>query len=123
MVTALVAVAAVAVVLAIGGVIGFGWRVGVGIAAGGLVATANLWAFAHIVRGVLGGGKRTRLWGLAGALKFLALACGAYLLLRSGFITGLTLAIGYAALPLGVTLGTLLSPQGDDDEGPSSGPS
>jgi hypothetical protein len=91
-----------------------GWSAALGIAVGGLVATLNLWLFAYIARGVLRGGSSGRLWGVLGGVKFLALLGGAYVLLDRGVIAGLTMAIGYASLPVGVALGGFLAPRADE---------
>ncbi len=109
MMTSLTAVAGVAVVLAVTALSVFGWGPAMGVATGGLLATANLWLIGLVSRGVLAGGKSGRLWGLAGGLKFLALMGVAFGLLQAGMTSGLTLAAGYAALHIGVTIGTLLS--------------
>ena len=95
---------------AIGGGVIDGFRTGIGIGIGGLLATANLWAFAIVVRGVLMGGEAGKRWGMAGGLKFLALLGAAWLVLAAGVSTGLTLALGYGALPLGITIGGLFGP-------------
>lgn len=107
--TSLTAVAGVAVVLALGALGAFGWAVAMGVATGGLLATANLWVIGLVSTNVLAGGRHGRLWGLAGGLKFLVLIGLAFGLMQSGLATGITLAAGYAALPLGVTIGALLS--------------
>lgn len=109
MMASLIAVAAVAVVLSLGALAIFGWEAALGVAAGGLVATSNLWVLAHIARGVLQGGPRQKLWAFAGALKLVALLVGAWLLMRTGLVSGLALAAGYASLPVGVTLGSLFA--------------
>jgi hypothetical protein len=108
MMTSLTAVAAVAVALSLGALGAFGWSSAMGVATGGLLATLNLWLIGLVSRGVLSGGRHGRLWGIAGGLKFLALLGVAFGLLQAGLTTALTLAIGYAALPLGVTVGTVI---------------
>jgi hypothetical protein len=112
MMTSLTAVAAVAVTLSLGALAIFGWSAALGVALGGLVATANLWVLAHIARGVLAEGGRRSLWAIAGAAKLLALLGGAWFLLRSGQVSGVALAAGYAALPAGITLASLTAPRG-----------
>jgi hypothetical protein len=114
MMTAIVAVAAVAVALSLGAIAGFGWRMGASTACGGLVATVNLWAFAHIGRGMLGGEGKRRLWGLLGGLKLVALIVIFFLLMQSGELSGLGMAAGYASLPLGVAIGNFLAPPPSD---------
>lgn len=116
-VTALVAVGAIAVLFALAALIFAGPDAGLGTAVGGLVATLNFWLFAHIGRGVLSGGKRSRLWALVAVVKFLLLFGGAWLLLKSGLTTPLTLALGYGAMPLGITIGLLFG-SGHREEAP-----
>ncbi len=111
MVLSLVAVGVVAAAMALIALAFFNLRAGIGVGIGGLIGLVNLWVFAHIVSGVLAGGQRGKLWGLVGGLKFIALFAAAYLVLKSGWASGLTLAIGYGALPLGITIGALLSPR------------
>jgi hypothetical protein len=89
-----------------------------------LAATANLWMFAHIGRNVLVGGRRKRIWGALGGLKLIALFGGLYLLLDAGITSGITLAIGYAAMPIGIAIGGIVGPRpGDDDPPAVLGPS
>jgi len=122
MLSTIFTVAAIAVVLAVAALVGFGWRTAIGVAAGGIVATANLWIFALVIQGVLSRGRRRRLWGVAGGVKLLALIGGTYLLLRSNYASGITLAIGFGALPLGITIANFLRPREDDlDEPPAEG--
>ncbi len=109
MMTSLTAVAAVGVALSLGALGGFGWGPAMGVATGGLLATVNLWVIGLVSRGALAGGKKGGLWGIAGGLKFLALFGLALALMKSGLASGFTLAIGYASLPLGVTIGMLVS--------------
>jgi hypothetical protein len=107
--TALFAVAATAVVLTFGALVASGARAGLGVAVGGLLAVSNLWLLAQIARGVIRGGKRGRLWAIAGGLKFAALLAIAYLAVRAGLASGITLAIGYASLPVGIVVGNWIS--------------
>ncbi len=96
----------------------FGGGAGLGVALGGMLATVNLWLFAYVVRGVLAGGSRGRLWALVGALKFGALVFGAWLLLKTGHVSAFALAFGYVALPVGITVGAFLRPR-DESEPPT----
>jgi hypothetical protein len=121
MIAAIIGVAAMAVILAIGAVAAVDWRAGVGVAVGGLTATVNLWFFAHIGRNLLAGGRRKRIWGLLAVLKLGALFGGLYVLLVSGVTTGLTLAIGYAAMPFGIVLASVVGPRPGDDDGAHPG--
>ncbi|MBM4375469.1 MAG: ATP synthase subunit I [Deltaproteobacteria bacterium] len=119
-VTSLVAVGAIAVVFAIAALVLGGPESGLGVAVGGLVATLNFWLFAHIGRGVLSGGKRSRAWALVAVAKFLLLFGGAWLLLRAGLTAPLTLALGYGAMPLGITVGMFV--RGGHEESPPPPP-
>jgi len=107
-IVSLVSVGAVGGLMALAALVVLGPASGLGVAVGGLIATLNLWFFAHIGRGVLAGGSRGRLWGLIAATKFIGLFGGAWLLLQADLTQPLTLAIGYAALPLGITIGSFL---------------
>ncbi len=114
--TAIAAVVGAGLVFSLVAVIGFGWSVGLGVAVGALVATVNLWAFAHVGRGVLSGGPRARLWGVLGALKMIGLMGLVYLLLKTGLVPALALVVGYAALPFGASLASFIGPgPGEDD--------
>ena len=114
--TAITVVAAATLVMTLGALAIFGWSEALGVAVGGLLATANLWAFAHVGRGVLAGGRKARVWGLFGALKLLTLMGVVYLLIKSGLVPVLALVVGYAALPLGTAVGNFVGPRpGDDD--------
>lgn len=105
----------VAVALA-GGVIAalafavFDVRTGVGALFGGALATANLWVMARVARAfVLQRG--TTSWTAVAAIKLVALFVGVWLILRSDAVPALALIAGYAALPIGITLGSLFGPK------------
>ncbi len=115
MIAALVAVAGCALLFALGALIWAGPKAALGVAIGGIVATSNLWVLAQILRGMISGSRWSRLWSAAGGLKLLILMGGAWLLIRSEVVSGLMLVVGYAALPVGVTLGALLTPRTDED--------
>jgi hypothetical protein len=112
---AVAAVAGVGFLLSLGALFLFGWRAALWVLAGGAVATLNLWVFGHIGRALLSDGPRRRLWAVVGALKFLALLLGVYLLLRTRLDQVIAFAAGYAALPLGITLATLIRPSEEED--------
>ena len=120
LVASITAVAGVAVALSIGAIVAAGWSAGVGVAVGGLVATVNLWMFAYIGRNVLAGGRRRRIWGVLGGLKVIALFGALFVLLHWEVVTGLTLAIGYGSLPLGIAIAGVLGPRPGDDDEPTS---
>jgi hypothetical protein len=100
-------------------VVGFavgGLGTGFGVAVGGLIATANLWVFAKVGQAFVGKRGNTAPWGVIALLKMLLLFGGVWLILRTGVISALSLILGYLALPIGVTVGSLFgpSPRGDD---------
>ena len=53
-------------------------------------------------------------WAVIAVLKLVVLLGGVWLLLRSGLVSGLSLAVGYSSLILGITLGTLFGPKPPD---------
>jgi hypothetical protein len=79
----------------------------VSTALGGALAVVNLWVIARMVRGFLGGSARA--WGPIGMIKLAALFIVLGILLKRGFAEVLPLALGYAALPLGIVLAQLKS--------------
>jgi hypothetical protein len=70
------------------------------------LAVLNLWLIARMVRGFLGGGPG-RAWGPIGMIKLAALFIVLGIILKRGFADVLPLALGYAALPLGIVLAQL----------------
>ncbi len=99
----------------------FGARTGAGVALGVLVAAANLVAFAYVGQALLGG--RGAGWALVGLLKMLALFVVAFALFRAGLAGVLPFVVGYASLPIGVTLAQFSSPAtGAGTPGPSGSP-
>jgi hypothetical protein len=98
--------------LALGATIGWGLRSGVGVLAGALLATANMWSLKRIGAGFFSeSGSRRRLWGVAGALKFVVLAGVVVALLALHLVQPIAFVVGYGALPVGITLGSLLGPR------------
>jgi hypothetical protein len=117
---ALCSVGAVAVVFALGALFIGGPAAGLGVALGGLVATLNLWFFAYVGRGVLAGGTRSRFWTLLAVLKIVLLFGAVWFLMKSGYTSPLALALGYGALPLGITIGAFLKTGYDVEPPPDS---
>lgn len=76
-----------------------------GVAIGGALALANLGAVAFVVRGFLRGQGLS--WGAVAAVKFTALLFVVALVLKNHWAEAVPLAVGYAALPLGIVLGQL----------------
>jgi hypothetical protein len=114
------AVAVLAVIISVIGTVVFGGRAGLGAGIGGAIAVANLVVFALVVRGVLAGGQRGRLWALVGILKIFLLFGGVWWVLKSGVTSAVALIFGYGALPLGIALGGLIGPR-IPPEAPSDG--
>jgi hypothetical protein len=76
-----------------------------GVAIGGLFAVGNLWAVAVVIRGFLR--NRSVSWGAFAAVKFTALLFLVGIVLKNQWAEALPLAVGYAALPLGIVFGQL----------------
>jgi hypothetical protein len=101
--------------LAVGAFAFDGWRSALGVLIGGLLATLNLAVFARIGQAFIARKGRTAPWGAIALFKLTFLFGGVWLILKSGVVSGLSLAIGYGALPLGITLGSLFGPKPPDD--------
>ncbi|MDI1448056.1 ATP synthase subunit I [Polyangium sp. 6x1] len=112
---ALVGVIGTAVVLTIGSFALGGPRFGIGVAIGGVLAPVNLWVFAQVGEAFLSRRGNTAPWAVIATLKLALLLGGVWLILRSGIASGLALAVGYGALPIGITVGTLFGPKPPDD--------
>jgi hypothetical protein len=67
----------------------------------------NLYVLARTVVALLSGGSQMSGWGVVGLLKLIVLFGGVWSLFRAGVVDVLPFAIGFGALPLGVTLGPL----------------
>jgi hypothetical protein len=102
--------------LSVGAFAFFGWRSALGVLVGGLLATANLAIFARIGQAFIARKGRTAPWGAIAMIKLVALFGGVWLILKSDLVSGLALAVGYASLPVGITVGSLFGPKPDDDE-------
>ena len=79
-----------------------GVRPALGIAAGATLALGNLWAFDVVVRRLLDPISSKPLWAVVAGVKFCALVCGGYLVLKWELVPLLPTVIGYGALPLGI---------------------
>lgn len=105
------------------GVVGFavgGTRTGAGVVIGGLMATANLWVFARVGQAFMAKKGNTAPWAVIALLKMALLFGGVWLILRTGVISPLALVAGYAALPVGITIGSLFGPTPPDKQTPSA---
>jgi hypothetical protein len=111
---AILSVAACGAALAMGAFAFFGLGTAFGVAIGGAIATANLWLFARIGAAFLSERGRGP-WVAIAILKLVFLFGGVFLLINSGIVSGISLAFGYGALPLGITLGSLFGPKPPDD--------
>lgn len=102
-------------VLAAGALVTFGASTAGGVGVGAAFALANLWAFARIGEAFLSRRGAGGPWTLFALLKLAGLFGGVWIILRSGLASPLALLVGYGALPIGITLGTLFGPKPPDD--------
>jgi hypothetical protein len=96
-----------AIVLTLVGWLAFDAHIGISVMIGGLLASLNLIVFARLVRAFLTGGGNTAPWGVLGALKLVGLFACVYILIKRAGVSPLGLAMGYAALPVGIMFGSL----------------
>jgi hypothetical protein len=108
---ALLSVLTVGLAITVGSAAFAGLRFAAGAAIGGALATANLAVFARLGDVFLGGKGKAAPWGVIAMLKLVFLFGGVWLILKSELVSGISLAIGYAALPVGITLGSLFGPK------------
>jgi len=91
-------------------------HVAIGVLVGAALAVANLWVFKRVGHAFLAQkGTSRAMWGLVGALKFVALMVGVGLLLRYDVVGAIPLVVGYGALPVGITLSNFLSARLEDE--------
>jgi hypothetical protein len=93
-------------VLTVASPFALGSRGVVGVAVGALLATANLWALGRVVRAFLQGGGGLP-WVVLAAFKLVGLLAVVGALLALNITAVLPLAVGYAALPIGIVLSQL----------------
>jgi hypothetical protein len=98
-------------VFAIGGAVLADLRFGLGVLFGGVIAGVNLVVLARVVKAFLDNTGRAAPWVVVGILKLTFLLGGVYLIVKSGVVPVLALAVGYGALPVGVVVGTLFGPK------------
>jgi hypothetical protein len=103
-------------VLTVGALIGFDARAGLGVGIGAAIATANLFVMQRIGRAFLERKGNTAPWAVIAVVKLLALLGGLWLIMRRGFVSPVALVVGYGALPIGITLGSLFGPKPPDPE-------
>ena len=122
----LVAVAVAGAALALAALPLFGISAAFSVAVGSILATGNLWALARIIAALLPADgdsarqshKNAAAWALLGALKILGLIAVVWGLMQHGIVSPLPMLVGFAALPIGIAIGSLVSnrgPAGDDD--------
>jgi hypothetical protein len=111
---AILSVGVCAIGLAAAGFAFFGASAGFGVAVGGAIATANLWLFARIGQAFLQEKGRGP-WIAIAIVKLVFLFGGVFLLIKNDIVSGISLAVGYGAMPLGITLGSLFGPKPPDD--------
>ena len=99
------------IVLALAALAGYGGRAAIGVGIGGAIATANLVVFARIGQAFVSRRGNTAPWSIIAVVKLVALLGGIWLILKSNVVSGLALTIGYGALPIGITLGSLFGPK------------
>ena len=102
---ALWAIAITGALLTLGSPFVLGARGIVGVALGSGIAALNLWSLGRIVRAFMNGAGLP--WVLLAAFKLVGLLALIALVLHLGITTVLPLAIGYAALPVGIVFAQL----------------
>ena len=108
---AILSVAITGAVLALAALASYGGRAALGVGIGGAIATVNLLAFARIGQAFVSRRGNTAPWAIIAVVKLVALLGGIWLILKSNVVSGLALTIGYGALPIGITLGSLFGPK------------
>jgi hypothetical protein len=86
-----------------------------GVAIGGALAALNLAAIALVVRGVMRGALLS--WGSLAGVKFGLLLFVTWIVIKNHWAGVIPLALGYAALPLGIVVGQLVRPAPAGREG------
>lgn len=104
-------VAITGLVLTVLGGVGFDLRTAIGVGLGALLATVNLILFVRLGEAFLAQQGKSAPWAALGGIKLLGLFAAVWLILRRGDVSALALVVGYGALPIGVTLGTLFRPK------------
>jgi len=110
--------------LSVGGLLSRGPSAAVSVGAGAAVAAANLWALARIVTALLPNDSMSAqkvpssaaAWSVLAALKMFALFAVVWLFLRYAVVTPLAMLVGFAALPIGIAIGSLVSDRSAEGE-------
>lgn len=100
--------------LALAAFAAFDVQTGFSALVGGLLATANLVVFARVGQAFMEREGNTVPWAMVAMLKLVFLFGGVWFVLKNNLVSGLGLAAGYAALPLGVTIASLFGPRVSD---------
>ncbi len=116
------AVALSAVGLTVVALLGFGRSSAAGVALGGGIATANLYVFVRVSEAFMDRRGRTAPWVVIGILKMVALLFVVWMVIKNGTVPPFALAVGYGALPLGITLGSLFGPRPPETPAPPPAP-
>lgn len=120
--TALASVGAFGVMFAITGAIAFTPRTGASILVGTVIAMLNLYGLAKILGAFLGGrvdeaeGKGdsgSGIYGLFAFVKVFVLFGGVWLLMSAHLVDPVPMVVGWASLPVGIAVGSLLSDKSD----------
>ncbi|EYF06662.1 Hypothetical protein CAP_1792 [Chondromyces apiculatus DSM 436] len=117
----LISVALTAVVLSLGALASYGQRPALGVALGGTMAVINLYVFAKVGEAFLGKRGNAAPWAVIAVVKLCALVGAVWLILRTGVVPPLALAVGFTSLVIGITVGSLFGPKPPEDEDPTPG--
>lgn len=85
---------------------------GLGVLVGGMLATANLVLFIRLGRMYLELQGQSTPWALMAVLKLIGLFACVGVILWRGAVPPLAFVIGYGALPIGISIGSLIKPAG-----------
>jgi len=85
----------------------FDGRTTAGVAVGGVLATVNFILFIRLASAFMSQKGNTAPWAVLAGVKLLGLFAFVFIVLKRGDLPALALAIGYASLPIGISLGTL----------------
>jgi hypothetical protein len=117
--TAIFAVACFGAMFAVGAGATYGLRSAASVAVGALIAIANLYGLARILGAVVGSrttpdpNPNAGIWGVLAIVKVLGLFGGVWLLMSAHLVDPVALVVGWAALPVGIAIGSLVSDKTD----------
>jgi hypothetical protein len=106
-----ISIGATALALTVVSALLFDPRATVGVAVGGLLATLNFILFIRLVGAFMSQKGNAAPWAVLAGVKLLGLFAVVYIILKRGDLPALSLAIGYGALPIGISLGSLFKPR------------